>query len=376
MDKKMKKIHICLVSKQPIPNLTFSLQDVPELVILLATSQMVKKTERLKNVFEKHGIKVEDRQIEAYDINNVMQVSEEIIKNYCNDDIVLNITSGTKIGALGVFQSFYTSNQSIVYVNTAGNEIINLSTNKTFSITIDISAIDYLGAYGFKITKFTNNKSDNAIIERRNITKEMFNLCLNDEKLIGYINYILPTDINKTNFPTTVSKLPKNEQLQKILNSLKIKKGVIKKADIAKFLKGFWFEEYVYLILKSLKKQCGLNEIFLNVEGKWDEKGKEKIKNEFDVIISKNNRLFYISCKTANPNRAKDNTEESIGKEYLYELDSLGQKALGIFGKGMLLSARAITNQYVIKRAKDLNIKIIDGKGLVTLKNKLIEWLK
>ena len=113
--------------------------------------------------------------------------------------------------------------------------------------------------------------------------------------------------------------------------------------------------------------------MLLNVEGKWDVTGSNPPKNEFDVMMAKGNRLFFVSCKTSNPDRVEGN--EAIGKDYLYELDSLGDQVLGLFGKKMLASARPVTNTYLKQRAKSMNIRILDRNDLANLKGKIQEWL-
>lgn len=137
------------------------------------------------------------------------------------------------------------------------------------------------------------------------------------------------------------------------------------------YLKGFWFEEYVYMTAKALNP----DEIKLNVRGKWVTTGQHSPKNEFDVMLSKGNRLFYISCKTANPDRKKEDDTEGVGKDFLYELVSLSDRALGLFGKRMLASTRRVNDPAVRERANILNVNLIDGKNIATLKENLKQWL-
>jgi hypothetical protein len=108
--------------------------------------------------------------------------------------------------------------------------------------------------------------------------------------------------------------------------------------------------------------------------GRWLTRSRHGPKNEFDVLFSKGKRLFYISCKTANPNR-RMKEDEAIGREYLYELDSIGDIALGLFGKRMLASSRPVEDQYVRSRGRILKIDIVDGKNIITLKENLKQWL-
>ncbi|MBI5194630.1 MAG: DUF1887 family protein [Nitrospirae bacterium] len=369
--------HVCLVSDQPIPNLTTVLQFKPHTVILLATKERRKEAKRLEKVIRQKCVEVTTKEIRAYDINDVVSVSENVIKDFTDDEITLNITGGTKIGTIGTFQTFYSSGKPIFYVNTYDNEIIKVSpVEEKIPINVDISINDYLAVYGFNISEYV--KEDRYISERKHITDTIVQLAINRQELIGEINSKLK-DIDKAVYPINIT-LRDDKDFIRICGILenhglvqRKRQTTIQIPDIeaAKYLRGFWFEEYVYLTAKSLD----VNEVKLNVTGKWDTTGKKPPKNEFDVLISKRNRLFYISCKTANPDRFVDGTDESVGKEYLYELDALGDRALGLFGKKMLASARPVTNDYVKSRAEDMKIKIVDGRNIATLKDNLKQWL-
>ncbi len=123
----MSHVHVCLVSDQPIPNLTTVLQFKPHTVILLATEERRKEAKRLEKVIRQKRVEVTTKEIKAYDIGDVVSVSENVIKDFTDDEVTLNITGGTKIGTIGTFQTFYSSGKPIFYVNTYDNEIIKVS---------------------------------------------------------------------------------------------------------------------------------------------------------------------------------------------------------------------------------------------------------
>ncbi|HKZ58073.1 MAG TPA: DUF1887 family CARF protein [Thermodesulfovibrionales bacterium] len=373
----MSHIHVCLVSDQPIPNLTTILQFEPDKVILLATKDRSAESNRLEKVIRQKGVDVKTKEIKPYDMNNVISVCENLIKDYKNDEVTLNITGGTKIGTIGTYQVFYTCGKPIFYVNTQDDEIIKISPNEEkIPININMSIRDYLAAYGFNITNYV--KEDRHINDRRHITEAIVQLAIKRPELIGEINRELK-DIDKAVYPKKISL--RNDRDMDLLCKKLVDYGLVERSrqttieipdeDAAKYLRGFWFEEYLYMTAKSLN----VNEVKLNVEGQWDASGKKSPRNEFDVLIAKRNRLFYISCKTANPDRYVDGTDESIGKDYLYELDALGDRALGLFGKKMLASARPVTNDYVKKRAEVMKIRLVDGRNIATMKDNLREWL-
>ena len=373
----MSHIHVCLVSDQPIPNLTTILQFEPDKVILLATKDRSAESNRLEKVIRQKGVDVKTKEIKPYDMNNVISVCENLIKDYKNDEVTLNITGGTKIGTIGTYQVFYTCGKPIFYVNTQDDEIIKISPNEEkIPINVNMSIRDYLAAYGFNITNYV--KEDRHINDRRHITEAIVQLAIKRPELIGEINRELK-DIDKAVYPKKISL--RNDRDMDLLCKKLVDYGLVERSrqttieipdeDAAKYLRGFWFEEYLYMTAKSLN----VNEVKLNVEGQWDASGKKPPRNEFDVLIVKRNRLFYISCKTANPDRYVDGTDESIGKDYLYELDALGDRALGLFGKKMLASARPVTNDYVKKRAEVMKIRLVDGRNIATMKDNLREWL-
>lgn len=107
----MSHIHVCLVSDQPIPNLTTILQFRLDTVLLLYTDDFKAKKDRLKAVLKNHQIKTEERVILPYDLQNVIQVCDGVLADYADAELSLNITGGTKISTLGAFQVFYSANK-------------------------------------------------------------------------------------------------------------------------------------------------------------------------------------------------------------------------------------------------------------------------
>lgn len=387
----MSHIHVCLVSEQPIPNLTTVLQFKPDTVVLLKTKEMVEKASFLEKVIKERGFDVHSETIEAYDINNIINVSESLIKRCRDCRVTLNITGGTKIGTLGTFQAFYTNDKEIFYVDTKDNKILSLSkgTEQTeIPIDVKISISDYLAVYGFEITSYV--KDDSYIYVRKDLTHYFAQTISSMPNFIPKLNFELhPYDENSP-LPINAS-IPIDKNLHKLIVklpgvALNGKNGiVISDHNSLMYLKGFWFEEYVYMIARSLNP----DEIKLNVKGNWVTKARHTPKNEFDIMLSKGNRLFCISCKTANPDRkvgspkhhrffggsSDEDTEEGIGRQFLYELVSLSDRALGLFGKRMLASARQIKDPAVRERARILNVELVDGKNIQTLKENLKQWL-
>lgn len=372
----MSHIHVCLVSDQPIPNLTTALQFKPDTVVLLYTDDVKAKKDRLKAVFKNHQIKTEERVILPYDLQNVIQVCDGVLADYPDAQLSLNITGGTKISTLGAFQVFYSADKPIWYVNTRDHQIQQVSPQTgSLQITAKIGIKDYLAAYGFSVNGW--QKDDEGIQKRRPITQHLVHIATEKERLIGELNKAVP-DTNGLKLPCMI-KLPVQPEMEELANLLD-QAGLAKRTgggisvatlETVNYLRGFWFEEYVYTLALGI----GADEVKLNVTGIWDASVKKPPKNEFDVMIAKGTQLALISCKTAYPDRTEKGEKEAVSKEFLYELTALSDNALGLFGKRMLASARPISNQYVRDRASVMRIELVDGKNIRTLKDKLQSWL-
>lgn len=374
----MSHIHICLVSAQPIPNLTTVFQFKPDKVILLYTNEMERQVDWLESVIKGRRFDTEKIKTSAYDLTDIMSKCCKCIKSYPSDYVSLNITGGTKIQTIGAFQEFFSSGKDIFYVDTHDNKILKISqTEDSLPIEVFISVDEYLSSYGFKITNYV--KDDTYILKRKNVTNYLANLAINKDWLLGKINSSFPDDYEKRSLPLKISF--NNKELREMLTMLD-NSGIAKTVDdktvliddigTAKYLRGFWFEEYVYIKAKQVAKDC---DVRLNVTGEWDVKPGEGPKNEFDIVISKGNRLFLISCKTSYPDRKKGEEDEGVGRDYIYEILALGDRALGLFGKKMLVSARSIKDDKIKKRAALTGVKLIDVKNISTLKEILKQWL-
>ncbi len=375
----MLNVQVCLVSDQPIPNLTTIVQFQPDLVILLYTEDRKPQKDRLERVVGERGIRVEARLILPYGLANVIKTCEGVIQDCPDCRVSLNITGGTKIGTLGAFQAFSQANLPIYYVNTKDNQILQVApTELTLPIEVKISIKEYLSAYGFTMERQASDRQ--RIQLRRPLTEALRNLAITSEWAIGNLNDSfrdsLPRNVKNPRFPLEIR--PTDEGLL-LLIPLMEEQGIVRRGhdgslmvdtmDNVNYLRGFWFEEFVFMAAIA----AGADEVALNVEGTWDATGRTATKNEFDVMVAKGNRLFFISCKTSNPNRKEGS--EAVGKEYLYELDSLGDQALGLFGKKMLASARPVKDDYLRQRARVMKIDLVDRNDLHNLKGKLRHWL-
>ena len=123
-------IHFCLISKQAAPNLLPILDKSfkPKSAVFIVSKEMKKQAEYLSQVFKKQNIEV--KLVNLEDEFNFSKTSEqllELVSEYENENIALNVTGGTKLISIAAADAFNLIGKPIFYIDTKQNNIIFLS---------------------------------------------------------------------------------------------------------------------------------------------------------------------------------------------------------------------------------------------------------
>lgn len=392
-----KQLIISLVSDQTIPNVQIIKEFGDD-----QTDYMLILTEKM----ERRGIAnwiLETCHIEADRVRSIL-VEEYSMENIANrlqkfnfgdyTRIIVNLTGGTKIMVLSVFEFFKDiSNTEICYVTDAGNEYLRIVANgsekKRFLQSISLA--EYLMAYGFKISKSkpsgisfeTTNKIYQHYINGVFAAHKEVLLSLRKkrEKKIKGVDFDAVSD-----FLNAIEYTPfKHNELSK---------------DETKYLSGEWFEEYIG---ERIKCDLGLSDknIFVGTTIKKAVKQGQEINsvsnllelkdpemptsNELDVAFIKNNKFYVVECKTSIFNNLGENGQilskpKNILGETIYKSDALKTK-FGLFAKSYIFTLSDLKQSVgddpnkraymidLIKRASLSNIKIVDKDSLVRSHN-------
>lgn len=148
--------------------------------------------------------------------------------------------------------------------------------------------------------------------------------------------------------------------------NLKYKNSQIKKVLLKA---GNALELYAYNTLRKIaeEEKGYYDDIDLSVYIDWDgnvhgKNDKEKdTKNEVDIMVMRDLIPIFISCKNG-----------EVKKEALYELDTVAKKFGGKYAKKYLfttyISSDADSKAYLLQRAKDMNITVIQDINEMTIK--------
>ncbi|NIA10560.1 MAG: DUF1887 family protein [Nitrospiraceae bacterium] len=284
----MSNVLVSLVSEQVIPNVLFIEEmkrrknDV-QMYLFVSTELMENKGKTSCIISGSHieksktkTIKVVEDSIE--DINcNLMKFSEELSGE---DDVIVNLTGGTKIMSIGVYNFFKEMGANIYYL-PIGKNICKRMSLTSYQLNFRISLEDYLTSHGIKIA----SDDINSILKSNEYTKGFFSDFLDNKfdmvsKLGGVINKNGLIDEEAKLFLEEINfGAEENEQLD---------------VDEIKYLTlGGWLEEYTYSLIKE-KLQLGENEIGLNIQISHKDSP-----NELDVMFVLENTLYVVECKTS-----------------------------------------------------------------------------
>ena len=126
----MKRIHLLLVSAQPIPNLIpLRIADIkPDEVILLTTKQMQTHADNLAIVAKNWKIESRQENIDDFDMEKIQSRLIDILirEDDAGNDVWLNVTGGSKIMALSCYKVM-NENNKVIYVDTYNNRILFIS---------------------------------------------------------------------------------------------------------------------------------------------------------------------------------------------------------------------------------------------------------
>ena len=362
----MGKTIVSLVSDQTIPNVMFiKANGDAERLVFITTEGMEKRAKTdwiLKSVGVNSEESIEDRIIVSE--GSIPEIQNKLSQYAVfdrNGEILVNLTGGNKIMSLAAYEFFkekslQNQNNIRMYYLNVGNDKFDMvfpSEQRNCVDSYHCNLEEYLTAYSIKQEKA--GKSPLMEFEK---TQEFYANTFETEK--NAIN-ALHAGLSKKNkrFIDKYNKLPKelsNNQnisrlFQKTFGNFESNKATIH------YLRGGWFEEYVYFLIKRGLK---LNEkqICLNLKIEDKSLSGKAVPNELDVIFIYKNKINIIECKTG----LKSEGGVNILQEVLYKQSAL-KKGFGLTAKSFLFLPNVLSGNK--ERAEVFSIGIVDDKEML-----------
>ncbi len=372
------KSHLCLVSGQPIPNITPLIDKffAPETVILLISPDMQQKAQWLEQFIKPRGIKVIQWSInDAWDIEHIQERVLELLDTEYADGLALNATGGTKPMSIGAYSVI--GDLPVFYVHPDEDKILwmNPSEHEAHLLEDRLKLTDFLQVYGYQFISGDTNKVTTENIE---LAQELIKNIENFAKPLAKMNFLANRAEGHPKLESPeVDKHNQNSSFL-ALRQLFEDKGIcyfsnnkltFNSEEKRFFANGGWLEEYVFDVLRKIRASNDgyeIRDLQKSVEVKSFIGG---TRNELDVAFLSNNHFHVIECKT------KSWKEDGSGSDAIYKLDTLKETLGGLQGKGMLISYKQL-NEADTQRAKNEQIFYCHYTQLKRLDEYLKNWIQ
>lgn len=363
----MARVLVSLISEQTIPNVEFikAMKGGIDHYLFISTEKMEKRGERqwIMNTVKLQENKVlETLIVDPFSFENIAQQLVQIIND--EDVYIVNLTGGTKIMSLAVYEFFKEVRSEMYYLTGYGNTMIRIHPGRqkiTSKLDVHISLSDYLSAYGFQ------RKNEAVLLSSMQVAEQM----------LTYFIHKFNKDLDAPVLEQLRRHRGKNWKNWRENNELKAflerigfepeNENKLSKYE-CRYLSGEWLEEYLYCFLRDNFEIAGDSiAMGLSVE-------KNNSPNEFDVLLMRNNKIYLFECKTSIYLDSSD-SQTFIG-ETIYKSDSLRNK-FGLRAQTTVVTLSDLSNPKLkshLDRAEASQVKLIDRSAFIN--KTLLDQLK
>ncbi len=371
---RMNRYAVLSVSEQSIPNILFMKKFESEYDFLLIISSKEMEETFKSDILLNFTSKEKNTQkiiVDANDFNDVyLKLSQCSFNMY--DHFRVNLTGGTKMGSLAVYEYFsHFANARQYYIPFGRNEyyMINPGNSSQYSeLDYRLSVNEYLMAYDTRITNESSLVADLQCADKMYDVFQQVEFKENIQLLLELRKKFIHDKINiehsdlrsfltkKKSFIKLFNNYQKDayeflESLFSLISNIYPLFDQNLSYKWVQYLTGGWFEEYIYHHIQCLN----LDDV---KTGFWIENS--KVTNEIDVAFTKDNRLYFIECKTS-----LKTSEGHIANETLYKIDSLSN-LMGLSKIKVLftLDSETILKRSVADKIKQMKVKTLTGDAL------------
>lgn len=369
-------VHICVVANQVVPNLAPILDRnlKAKRVVLVHTADFLQKAKDLASTYSNYQVKTEFFKIQsAFDIVSLRKDMQRLFNFYAEQKPLINITGGTKIISLAMFEKAKEYELPVYYVNTDDSlSWLVPDVESVYHLEDRVKIKPFLTANGFEVV--VNELPSSNKLLRQVLDDLIANIDGYKEAIsqLNYYAYTASSSLKSVSLSENVEGLRKLVGLFAETGLMKIEnnKLIFKDEDARFFANGGWLEEYLFHQIKQLGSK--IPKIQDNLCAVEVCKKTNSVKNEIDNMLLCNNNLYLIECKTKR--FSKDQSPEGGVSSAIYKLDTLMRELGGTFARGMIVSIFELSKADYA-RAKQYNIKIVSLSELKDIKRHLTNWL-
>lgn len=326
----MRKIHIALVGGQPAPVYNGIMYAKPDKVVFIYSDASRENVEAIEREIQ---FPSEKRKVDPVDFVDIEKKVKDCVDSFSNDEVTVNITSGTKSWSYFFTEYFGKSENAQVFYVDQNYVVWNFTKRTQTNLEFDI--FTHFRLYGNELTHYRRfedytDEDVNALTSIERIRKhnygDFIKLCAvldkkNGHELKSNKEGVFELD-NGSYVEWTKGQDGSNDTVFISLNSknygYKEEKIESPHAIDLVFNSG-WFE---FKIARLLSKWSHCKELYLNCRFPFKA---DKDKNEVDIIVNTGKKPLFVECKT----QVNNNTDVDKFNSVIDNYGGLG--SMGLF---------------------------------------------
>ena len=378
--------HVCLVSKQAMPNLLPVLDEAwrPSRVVLAASPQMRSAARALEGVIkgkgQKIGVEILDLP-DAYEYEALNEAFLNYLVNHSEESIALNVSGGTKLMAVAAQEVFRSLGKPVMYVNVESDEVILIGdATRSQPLGASLTVRELLEAHEFTVEQ---QQTPQVPRDLRDTCARIVDHVGASGRALGQLNLLAvkAKGAPRLRLQLSEQQLDSRSLIQIIAlfedaGQLRLDGSWLEFTDddTRQFVNGGWLELHAYQSVQDLRGTFKrFSDVVMNVRVIHPD---GKTRNEADIAFLYRNTLHLIECKTANlaPEGASGDDKAT---EAIYKMEAL-LKLGGLRTRGMIIDYRGALSAHApnLARARSAGIEVVSGVQLRNLKELLkVAWL-
>lgn len=328
------KILISILSKYLQPNflLIKEFSNQYDKLIFITTPNM---NNLKKGYYLEKALGMEENSVPQIEVleDDIQNIKEKLsAQKFSKDDTyILNITGGTKLMSIALYEFFQDFDSNFFYIPEGKNVVRNLKTNDEVPLSYRLNLKEYFTINSLEF------KADNILGRKKPELYRIFNTLRNNR----FAFYKVP-ELDTTQYYGS----EKN------------------------YFTGGWFEDFCYI---RLKEELNLQDDCICKNAKITRNIDQNNDNEIDVMFIKDNQIYIIECKTSVHGLVgpKDTLED-----YMYKLAAISND-FGLRVNSYIFTLHNIKKSAYIsdkqkeglyKRMKILKIELLDSSDFASPK--------
>lgn len=386
------KILLLALSDQHIPNFLSVKHFNPDTVYIFQTKTMKEKgvLKNFETALDVHSSQLSINEIfierDINDIESMTYLIDKLNNIYMNNkesEWIVNLTGGTKLISILLYQFFQDKNIKLIYMAINSNYFIDLKNKVKIDIVYKINMNEFLAGYGISIIGSLNTFNPQDIWKKLSIifVKNAHNNDIEDflsgiygikhtndkqKKMFheeSKLTISLNDNIRILSNPDNIIDIITNDPFHLILRQNNITGTLSEKSAL--YFTGGWLEYFVASLLYEVKDTLDLHDITKNLKIQLPN-GTE---NEIDIAFMHNQTLHIVECKTGSQ------ANDKYGDNTLYKMEAIKESMSAIKIKSYLVTTsfniynennRSIKDN-VTKRALSYDITIISPIDIIKL---------